>query len=184
MPWNTQANEANKLLEAAQKADEDHRIEVSRQLKEHARHTDELSTALEQAKAALSSQQTQALVDLQAETQRQGQELQQRMQELQEQVLTCDMPATAVALLACAMCGVCESVCIISCPICWHQTYTQGPVSCQCAVAHHARMCCFCLHEVGISGYCSKLMIHQTVANTAVCCHYSLPWSLLCCSLL
>lgn len=81
-----QAEDARAVLEAAQKADEEHRLEVSRQLKEHAVHTQELSAKLEQAKAALSSQQTQALTELQAETQRQSQELQQRMQELQEQV--------------------------------------------------------------------------------------------------
>ena len=59
---------------------------MSRQLKEHASHAQELTSALEQAKAALSSHQTEALTQLQAETQRQSQELQQRMQELQDQV--------------------------------------------------------------------------------------------------
>ena len=83
-----QAEEASTGLGAAQKADEEHRVEVCRQLKEHAAHNQELGSALEQAKAALSSQQTQALAELQAETQRQSQELQQRMQELQEQVCT------------------------------------------------------------------------------------------------
>ena len=83
-----QAEEASASLEASQKADEEHRQDVSQQLKEHAAHAEELSSALEQAKAALSSQQTEALSQLQAETQRQSQELQQRMQELQDQVCT------------------------------------------------------------------------------------------------
>ena len=89
-----QVEEATSSLEAAQKADEKHRVEVSRQLKEHARHSEELSLALEQAKAALGQQQTQALAELQAETQRQSQELQQRMQELQEQVGVHAVPCT------------------------------------------------------------------------------------------
>lgn len=93
-----QAEEASASLKAAQKADEDHRLEVSRQLKEHARHSEELSSALEQAKAALSSQQSQALADLQAETHRQSQQLQQRMQELQEQVHTFHTPLTSLHL--------------------------------------------------------------------------------------
>jgi len=73
-------------LEAAQTADESHRAEVQKKLQEHARHAEELNAALEQAKAALSSQQHQALGDLQAKTQQQTAEIQLRMTELQAQV--------------------------------------------------------------------------------------------------
>ena len=59
---------------------------MSRQLKEHARHAEELTQALEQAKEALGSQQQQALQDLQAHTQQQTADLEQRMAELQAQV--------------------------------------------------------------------------------------------------
>ena len=87
-----QVEEVTGRLETAQQADESHRAAVSKQLKEHARHAEELSGALEQAKAALSSQQHQALEDLQAHTQGQTAELEQRMSELREQVTTAGQP--------------------------------------------------------------------------------------------
>ncbi len=83
-----QTEEVTASLKAAQEADESHRAAVSKQLQEHARHAEELNAALEQAKAALSSQQHQALEDLQAQTQQQTAELEQRMTELQAQVLS------------------------------------------------------------------------------------------------
>jgi len=52
-----QTEEVTASLKAAQEADESHRAAVSKQLQEHARHAEELNAALEQAKAALSSQQ-------------------------------------------------------------------------------------------------------------------------------
>ncbi len=82
-----QTEEVTASLKAAQEADESHRAAVSKQLQEHARHAEELNAALEQAKAALSSQQHQALEDLQAQTQQQTAELEQRMTELQAQVM-------------------------------------------------------------------------------------------------
>lgn len=83
----TQIEQVTASLKAAQEADESHRAAVSKQLQEHARHAEELNAALEQAKAALSSQHHQALEDLQAQTQQQSAELEQRMTELQAQVL-------------------------------------------------------------------------------------------------
>lgn len=85
---------------------------MSHQLKEHALHAEELSSALEQAKAALSSQQTEALSQLQAETQKQSQELQQRMQELQDQVGTLESVAykSCVLGLVQELLGTCRLV--------------------------------------------------------------------------
>ena len=81
-----QTEEAKASLEAARKAGESHRAEVQKQLQEHARHAEELTGALEQAKAALGSQQHEALEELQAQTQQQTADLEQRMAELQAQV--------------------------------------------------------------------------------------------------